>query len=384
MAIAGPLAMLAAAPARANPDWPDRPITMMHGFPPGGPTDLVARIVADGLTRRLGQRIVIESKPGASGTTAAALVARAAPDGYTLFAIPSGHAFAAATYKTLPYRTIDDFSMISMFTEYPYLLATYADHSMRTVADLIALARTRSTPLLYGTPGNGSGPHLAVELLAKEAQVHLQHVPYRGSAPAALDLVGARSRRQAPRLHDGPGGGAHRIRQGRQAARARGHRRAALFRASRRPDHRRGRCCRLRGDGLAGFARARGSCPGDRRSLERGGRRHSQGADGGGAPARARQRSAAHDPRRIPRAHRRRRRQVDGGRGRQQFRTYLTRRKSCTECRFGIRRLLSSPRKRGSILQSRWLWVPACAGTTAASAIAGIFWRPLATPRNRP
>jgi len=194
MVIAGPLATLAAAPARSNPDWPDRPITMLHGFPPGGPTDLVARIVADGLTRRLGQRVVIESKPGASGTTAAALAARAAPDGYTLFAIPSGHAFAAATYKTLPYRTIDDFAMISMFTEYPYVLATYADHSMRTVADLIALARTRtrSTPLLYGTPGNGSGPHLAVELLAKEAQVRLQHVPYRGSAPAALDLIGKR------------------------------------------------------------------------------------------------------------------------------------------------------------------------------------------------
>ncbi len=90
MVIAGPLSMLVAALARANPDWPDRPITMLHGFPPGGPTDLVARIVADGLTRRLGQRIVIESKPGASGTTAAALVARAAPDGYTLFAIPIG------------------------------------------------------------------------------------------------------------------------------------------------------------------------------------------------------------------------------------------------------------------------------------------------------
>ncbi|MBV8112381.1 MAG: tripartite tricarboxylate transporter substrate binding protein, partial [Hyphomicrobiales bacterium] len=190
--IAGLLSMLVARPARSNPDWPDRPITMLHGFPPGGPTDLVARIVADGLTRRLGQRVVIESKPGASGTTAAALAARAAPDGYTLFAIPSGHAFAAATYKTLPYRTIDDFAMISMFTEYPYVLATYADHSMRTVADLITLARTRSTPLLYGTPGNGSGPHLAVELLAKEAQVRLQHVPYRGSAPAALDLIGKR------------------------------------------------------------------------------------------------------------------------------------------------------------------------------------------------
>src|SRR5262247_2434511 len=192
MAIAGPLSMLVAAPVRANPDWPDRPITMMHGFPPGGPTDLVARIVADGLTRRLGQRILIESKPGASGTTSAALVARAAPDGYTLFAIPSGHAFVAATYKTLPYRTIDDFSMISMFTEYPYLMATYTNHSIRSVADLIALARTRSTPVLYGTPGNGSGPHLAIELLAKEAKVKLQHVPYRGSAPAAIDLIAQR------------------------------------------------------------------------------------------------------------------------------------------------------------------------------------------------
>jgi tripartite-type tricarboxylate transporter receptor subunit TctC len=157
--IAGSLATLATVPAHANPDWPDRPITVVHGFPPGGPTDLVAR---------------------------------AAPDGYTLFALPSGHAFAAATYKSLPYRTIDDFSMISMFTEYPYLMATYAEHSMRTVADLIRLARSRSTPLLYGTPGNGSGPQLAIELLAKEANIKLQHVPYRGSAPAAIDLIAKR------------------------------------------------------------------------------------------------------------------------------------------------------------------------------------------------
>jgi tripartite-type tricarboxylate transporter receptor subunit TctC len=190
--IAGALATLAAAPAHANPDWPDRPITVVHGFPPGGPTDLVARIVTDSLTRRLGQRVLVEGKPGASGTMAAAQVARAAPDGYTLFALPSGHAFAAATYKSLPYRTIDDFSMISMFTEYPYLMATYAGHSMRTVADFIRLARSRSTPLLYGTPGNGSGPQLAIELLAKEANIKLQHVPYRGSAPAAIDLIAKR------------------------------------------------------------------------------------------------------------------------------------------------------------------------------------------------
>jgi len=190
--IAGSLATLATVPAHANPDWPDRPITVVHGFPPGGPTDLVARIVADSLTRRLGQRVLVEGKPGASGTMAAAQVARAAPDGYTLFALPSGHAFAAATYKSLPYRTVDDFTMISMFTEYPYLMVTYADHSIRTVADLVNLARSTPTPLLYGTPGNGSGPHLAVELLAKEAKIRVQHVPYRGSAPAAIDLIGKR------------------------------------------------------------------------------------------------------------------------------------------------------------------------------------------------
>src|ERR1700681_199538 len=129
-AIAGGLSPRMGGPARSNAEWPDHPITMVHGFPAGGPTDLIARIVADGLTRRLGQRVVVEGKPGASGTNAALQIARAMPDGYTLFAIPSGHAFAAATFKSLPYRTVDDFTMISMFTEYPYLMATYAEHSI--------------------------------------------------------------------------------------------------------------------------------------------------------------------------------------------------------------------------------------------------------------
>jgi tripartite-type tricarboxylate transporter receptor subunit TctC len=190
--IAGGLATLATPAVHANPDWPDRPITMLHGFPAGGPTDLIARIVGESLTRRLGQRIVVEGRSGASGTAAAAQVARAAPDGYTLFAVPSGHAFAAATFKSLPYRSVDDFTMISMFTEYPYLMATYVEHSIKTVADLVNLARTQATPLLYGTPGNGSGPQLAIELFAKETKIKLQHVPYRGSAPAAIDLIGKR------------------------------------------------------------------------------------------------------------------------------------------------------------------------------------------------
>src|SRR5215471_19584727 len=135
--ITGTLATLAAPAVRANPDWPDRPITMFHGFPPGGPTDLIARLIADGLTRRLGQRVLVEGRSGASGTMAAGQVARAAADGYTLLAVPSGHTFAAATFKSLPYRSVDDFATISMFTEYPYLMATYAEHSVRSVTDLL-------------------------------------------------------------------------------------------------------------------------------------------------------------------------------------------------------------------------------------------------------
>jgi tripartite-type tricarboxylate transporter receptor subunit TctC len=190
--LAGGLSACAAAAARANPGWPDRLVTMVHGFPPGGTVDLVARIVADGLAKRIGYPVVVEGRTGASGTTAAGIIARAEPNGYTLFAIPSGHVVVGATFKSLPYRTVDDFSAIGMTTEYPYVMVTYGDNAVRSVADLLALARSRETPLLYGTPGHGSGPHLAIELLARQAGIRLQHVPYRGSAPAVVDLIGKR------------------------------------------------------------------------------------------------------------------------------------------------------------------------------------------------
>jgi tripartite-type tricarboxylate transporter receptor subunit TctC len=190
--LAGGISALAARPARAEQSWPDRPITMVHGFPPGGTVDLVTRIVADGLAKRLRQPVIVEGRPGASGITATGQVARAAPNGYTLLVIPSGHAVIAATFKSLPYRAVDDFTAIAMAVEYPYVLVTYSDSPARTVRDLIELARSRETPLLYGTPGMASGPHLAIELLAKTAKIRVQHVPYRGSAPAAVDLIGKR------------------------------------------------------------------------------------------------------------------------------------------------------------------------------------------------
>ena len=190
--LAGGFSALAAATARAQQTWPDRPVSMIHGFPPGGTVDLVARIIADGLARRIGQPVIVEGRPGASGTTAAGLVARAEPNGHTIFAIPSGHIVVGATFKTLPYRTIEDFTPISMLTEYPYVLVTHADNSVRTFDDMLKAARSKDTPLLYGTPGHGSGPHLAIELLGKQTGIRLQHIPYRGSALAVADLIGKR------------------------------------------------------------------------------------------------------------------------------------------------------------------------------------------------
>jgi tripartite-type tricarboxylate transporter receptor subunit TctC len=189
--IAGLSASIATS-GHADAAWPNRAITLVHGWPPGGPTDTVARILSEGLARRLGQPVVVDPHPGAAGTTAAAQVARAAPDGYTLIAIPGGHASAAALYSKLPYRTIEDFSMIGMIVEYPFVLATYPDHPIRSIAELLTEARARSTPLLYGTPGIGTTHHLLVELLAKTAGVRFQQIPYRGSAQVVTDLIGKR------------------------------------------------------------------------------------------------------------------------------------------------------------------------------------------------
>lgn len=190
-AVTGGLLGLAAAPARAA-DWPARTITIMHGFPPSGPSDIVARIIADGLSSALGQSVIVESRPGASGTIAAAQVARAAPDGHTLMVIPSGHPAAAATFARLPFRAVADFTMITLASTYPYVMAVPSATGITRVAELVELGRTRATPLTYGTPGTGSGPHLAIELLALQTRMKVQHIPFRGSAPAVTELIAGR------------------------------------------------------------------------------------------------------------------------------------------------------------------------------------------------
>src|SRR5712692_3909804 len=189
--VSGPSAY-AAMPVFAETAWPTRPITLVIGFPAGGPLDVVSRILAQGLSRRLGHQVVVENRPGATGTTAAGQVARAQPDGYTLLAIPATYAASAALFRKLSFRPVEDFSVISMTTEFPYVLVTYADHPVRTLHDLISSARTRSGPLTYGTSGVGSLQHLAMEHFANIARIKLQHIPFRGGAPAITELLGKR------------------------------------------------------------------------------------------------------------------------------------------------------------------------------------------------
>jgi tripartite-type tricarboxylate transporter receptor subunit TctC len=191
-AVLAGFAALAANPSRAQPLWPNRSLTLVHGFPPGGPVDTLSRILAGSLSSRLGQSVIVEPRPGATGTSAAALVSHAKPDGYTLMAVPATYGATSAMYRSLPYRPIEDFSFISTTAEYPLVLVTHAESSIKSLPNFIEHARTENSPLQYGTAGVGSLQHLSMELLARQANIKLQHIPYKGGAPAITDLLGRR------------------------------------------------------------------------------------------------------------------------------------------------------------------------------------------------
>jgi len=190
--LAGLSATAIVRPERALAAWPERNITMIHGLAAGGGVDVSARVIAEGLSRRIGQQIVVEPRPGAAGTLAAGQVARAAPDGYTLGYIPSGHAVTAATYKSLPYHPTDDFTIIGQAIEFPFVVVTYPDHTIRSVPDLIKTARERNTPLLGGVPGQGTPQHLLIEYFSRLAGIKIQAVPFRGGNQALTELLGKR------------------------------------------------------------------------------------------------------------------------------------------------------------------------------------------------
>lgn len=190
--LGGLAAAAALRPERALAAWPERNISLIHGLTAGGGVDVSARTIAEGLSRKLGQQIVVEPKPGAAGTLAAAQMARANPDGYLLGWIPSGHAVTAATYKSLPYNSIDDFTIIGQAIEFPFVIVTYPDHTIRNIPDVIKAAKTRSEPLLCGVPGAGTPQQLLTEYFMRLAGIKIQVVPFRGGNQALTELLGKR------------------------------------------------------------------------------------------------------------------------------------------------------------------------------------------------
>lgn len=186
------IAVLAAPLAQAQaPSYPHKPIRIVVPFGPGGATDVVARTVADKLSARLGQAVIVENKPGASTMIGADTVAKAAPDGYTLMVSGSStYSVVPALKERMPYDPQKDLALIALLVKAPLVLVSGPATPAKTLAELVALAKSKPGELSYATFGTGSAPHLAGEMFAHEAGIKVLAVPYKGSAPASMALLG--------------------------------------------------------------------------------------------------------------------------------------------------------------------------------------------------
>lgn len=184
------MALLVAATGASAQTWPDRPVRILLGYPPGGGTDLVARLVQQPLTTRWGQPVVVDNRPGANAIIATEAVAKAKPDGYTLLmAYATELAVNPATHKALPYDPVKDFAPIVQMASAPLVLAVNPALPAKDVRDLVALAKAKPGSLNYSSSGTGSVHHFAGALFNLQTGAGLVHVPYKGSGPATADAV---------------------------------------------------------------------------------------------------------------------------------------------------------------------------------------------------
>jgi len=183
------LALLGTAGA-AQAAWPERPITLVVPFPPGGTTDMVGRPLAQALSQRLGQPVIVDNRSGAGGTIGAADAARAKGDGYTLFLATIAHTIAPSTYEHLTYDFQKDFAPITTIASSPNILIVNKKLPVKSVQDLLNYAKAHPGELNFGSAGIGSTEHLAGELFKRMAHIDIQHVPYKGGAPMMSDLMG--------------------------------------------------------------------------------------------------------------------------------------------------------------------------------------------------
>ena len=184
-----PTALLGARSALAQDKWPSKPITYVVPFTPGGSTDVIGRLIAQKLGEALGQPVIVDNRPGAAGAVGAGYVAKAKPDGYTLFGgTISTHAINASLYKNLPYDPVKDFEPISLVAFLPNVLIVDPNLGVDSVAGLIALLKKDPTKRTFASSGAGTSTHLAGEMLAEAIGVKLTHIPYKGTPPAMLDV----------------------------------------------------------------------------------------------------------------------------------------------------------------------------------------------------
>ena len=176
--------------ANGQGDYPTRPVKVIVPSPPGGGTDILARVLAQHFSKALGQPFVVENKPGAGNMIGIESVARAPADGYTLLVVASTLALNTVLYKKVPYDPVRDFAPITLAATAPNVLVVNPALPAKSLAELIALAKAKPGALSYGTPGIGTSPHLSMELLKSMAGIDLQHVPYRGTAAAVTDVIG--------------------------------------------------------------------------------------------------------------------------------------------------------------------------------------------------
>lgn len=185
------ISVMSAQTVHAEEAWPERPIHLVVPFTPGGSTDIVARKLASGLQAALGTPVVVENRPGAGGTVGSGYVSKKEADGYTLLlSTVSTHAVAPSVYASLPYDPIADFTPISLVATFPQLIAVHSSVPADSLTEFVDLARKSPLDYAYASNGNGTTNHLAVELIKHAAGVDIMNVPYKGSGPALIALLG--------------------------------------------------------------------------------------------------------------------------------------------------------------------------------------------------
>jgi tripartite-type tricarboxylate transporter receptor subunit TctC len=186
------ITLMPAVVARAQTLWPTRTVRILSPWPAGGPADALIRPLADGLKAALGQSFIVESQPGANGTIATANAAKAVPDGHTLLYSNLGPMTVSPAMMRLPYNPETDFAPITQLTRSPLVLTIRADLPVQSVAEFISYARAQAKPLIMGSVGNGSTPHIVGEMFKAATGLAFTHVPYKGSDPLLLDMAGGR------------------------------------------------------------------------------------------------------------------------------------------------------------------------------------------------